>query len=134
MKIILAAIITAATFACDAATNLLSLTYVDGTNTGNIYQVDGITIPRQKYLLQSLGITNTAGYSGNYTTNGITNCIIVNLQVSVDGVWTTLQTWKPTTTNAVVTNIVCDFDRITLPMRAQVITTNALGVSVFNNN
>lgn len=115
-----------------ASTNLLSLIQVDGTNVGNVYYASNIFVPRQKYLVQHTGITNSA--SGSYLTNGITNSITVNFQISVDGGnsnWVTLATWHPATTNASVEEIDDEFGRIALPMRAQVITTNSLGVSVF---
>ena len=116
-----------------APTNLVSLSYINGTNNGNVYYASNIYVPRQKYLFQSLGITN-AGFSGNYTTNGITNRITVNIQLSVDASntnWVTLYTWTPSHTNAVVETYSEEFDRIALPIRAQVITTNSIGVSVF---
>lgn len=115
------------------ATNLLSLTYVNGTNNGNVFYASNIFVPRQKFIVQSLGITN-ANPGGSYTTNGITNSITVHFQLSVDGGnsnWVTLATWTPDGTNSLVANIDDEFARIALPMRAQVITTNALGVSVF---
>jgi len=116
-----------------APTNLVSLAYINGTNTGNIYYASNIFVPRQKFLFQTLGITN-GGYSGNYTTNGITNAVRVNIQLSIDGSntnWVTLTTWTPNHTNAVVDSFDEELDRIALPIRAQVITTNAIGVSVF---
>lgn len=133
MKTILALIACLIALPSFAATNLLSLTYVNGTNSGNVYYASNIFIPRQKFILQSLGITN-GGYSGLPSTNGITNSILVNIQISVDGSntnWITLRQWSPATTNATVENLDEDFDRIALPIRAQVITTNALGVSIF---
>lgn len=119
--------------AYSAPTNLVTLTYVNGTNNGNVYYASNISIPRQRFLFQTLGITN-AGYSGNYTTNGITNAVQVNMQLSIDASntnWVTLYTWTPNHTNPVVDNYDEELDRITLPIRAQVITTNAIGVSVF---
>lgn len=116
-----------------APTNLVSLTYVNGTNNGNIYYASNISIPRQRFLFQTLGITN-GGYSGNYTTNGITNAVTVNIQLSIDGSntnWLTLATWTPDHTNAVIDTFNEDFDLIALPIRAQVITTNAIGTAVF---
>lgn len=116
-----------------APTNLVSLSYINGTNNGNVYYASNIYVPRQKYLFQSLGITNT-GFSGNYTTNGITNRITVNIQLSVDPAnsnWVTLYTWTPSHTNAVVETYNEEFDRIALPIRAQVITTNSIGAAVF---
>lgn len=133
MKTALCFLISAFCFAAAAeSTNLLSLTYVNGTNTGNVFWASNIYVPRQKFIVQSLGITNSA--SGSYTTNGITNSITVHFQLSVDASntnWITLATWTPVSTNALVANIDDEFARIALPMRAQVITTNALGVSVF---
>jgi hypothetical protein len=114
-------------------TNLLSLTYVNGTNYGNVTWVSNVYVPKERFIMQSLGITN-GGYSGSYTTNGITNAITVYLQVSVDGSntnWITLTSWKPSHTNAVVEAVNDEFDRIALALRAQIVTTNALGVSVF---
>lgn len=133
MKTIFSILILLAAFSIQAATNLLSLTYVNGTNNGTAYYASNIFVPKQRFILQSLGITNL-GYAGSPSTNGITNTIKVNIQLSVDGSntnWVTLTTWSPNTTNAEVGNLDDDFDRIALPIRAQVITTNALGVSVF---
>ena len=133
MKTIFLISILFASLAYSAPTNLVTLTYVNGTNNGNVYYASNISIPRQRFLFQTLGITN-AGYSGNYTTNGITNAVQVNIQLSIDGSntnWTTLYTWTPNHTNPVVDNYDEELDRITLPIRAQVITTNAIGVSVF---
>ena len=133
MKTIILISILFASLAYSAPTNLVSLTYVNGTNNGNVYYASNISIPRQRFLLQTLGITN-GGYSGNYTTNGITNAVQVNVQLSIDASntnWLTLFTWKPNHTNAVVDNYDEELDRIALPIRAQVITTNSIGVSVF---
>ena len=116
-----------------APTNLVSLSYINGTNNGNVYYASNIYVPRQKFLFQTLGITN-GGYAGSYTTNGITNAVRVNIQISVDASntnWVTLTTWTPNHTNAVVDSFDEDLDLIALPIRAQVITTNAIGVSVF---
>jgi len=133
MKTLLALLIVLSGLTTQAATNLLTLSYVNGTNNGNVYYASNIFVPRQKYIIQHLGITNVA--SGSYTTNGITNSILVNIQLSIDGSntnWVTLATWKPSGTNAGVETLTDEFDRIALPIRAQVITTNALGVSIFN--
>jgi hypothetical protein len=133
MKAILAIILSLVAISSPAATNLLSLTYVNGTVNAGHYYASNIAIPRQRYLIQSLGITN-GGYAGSYLTNGITNAITVNLQISIDGSntnWVTLQSWRPSGTNAEVDSLTVDFEKIALPIRAQIITTNALGVSVF---
>ena len=122
--------------AANAITNLLSLTYVNGTNNGGVYYASNIVVPVQKFTIQSLGITN-GGYSGNYTTNGITNAITINLQYSVDASntnWITLATYKPSTTNASVEISPQVIGQIAIPMRMQVITTNELGVAVFTAN
>ena len=120
-------------FAANPITNLLSLTYVNGTSGGGVYYSTNTFVAVQKFTIQSLGITN-GGYSGNYTTNGVTNCIVVNLQFSVDPAnsnWVTLATWSPSTTNATVESVSQDVGSFAIPMRMQVITTNALGVAVF---
>jgi hypothetical protein len=119
--------------AANPLTNLLNLTYVNGTNPGGVYYASNVIVPLQKFTIQSLGITN-AGYSGSYTTNGVTNCIVINLQMSVDASntnWITLATYSPSTTNATVESLNAVVGQISIPMRMQVITTNALGVSVF---
>ena len=118
--------------AANPLTNLLNLAYVNGTNAGGVYYASNVIVPLQKFTIQSLGITN-AGYSGSYTTNGVTNCIKINLQMSVDASntnWITLATYSPTTTNATVESLNAVVGQISIPMRMQVITTNALGVSV----
>jgi len=114
-------------------TNLHSLAYVNGSVGGGVYYASNVIVPRQKFTFQSLGITN-GGYSGSYTTNGITNAITVNIQYSVDPAnsnWITLATYTPTTTNGTVELISTNIGYIALPMRAQVVTTNSLGVSIF---
>lgn len=116
-----------------APTNLVSLQYISGTSNGGVYYASNIYIPRQKFLFQSLGITN-GGFGGNYTTNGITNRVTVNIQLSIDPSntnWMTLYTWTPNHTNPVVESFDEELDRIALPIRAQVITTNAIGAAVF---
>ena len=133
MKTLLLIAIFFAQLAQSAPTNLVSLQYINGTNNGNVYYASNIYVPRQKFLFQTLGITN-GGYAGSYTTNGITNAVTVNIQISVDASntnWVTLTTWTPNHTNAVVDSFDEELDRIALPIRAQVITTNAIGVSVF---
>ncbi|MGC3961331.1 MAG: hypothetical protein QM813_26410 [Verrucomicrobiota bacterium] len=114
-------------------TNLLTLTYVNGTNTGNVTWVSNVYVPKERFMVQHTEITNT-GYAGSYLTNGITNTIAIDWQVSVDGGnsnWLTLYTWKPTGTNAAVYNVNDEFDRIALAFRARVRTTNALGVAIY---
>ena len=133
MKTLLLIAIFFAQLAQSAPTNLLSLQYIGGTSNGGVYYASNIYIPRQRFLFQTLGITN-GGYAGSYTTNGITNAVTVNIQISVDASntnWVTLATWTPNHTNAVVDSFDEDLDLIALPIRAQVITTNAIGVSVF---
>ena len=88
--------------AANPLTNLLSLNYVNGTNPGGVYYASNIIVPLQKFTIQSMGITN-ADHAGSYTTNGVTNCITINLQMSVDASntnWITLATYSPSTTNA----------------------------------
>ena len=117
---------------CEAATNLLSLTYVNGTNNGAAVAVTNVVFPKQEFIFQTLGITNV--YGGSYLTNGVTNAIAINLQYSVDAAnsnWITLATWTPDSTNALVEDYATSARRITLSVRAQVITTNALGAAVF---
>lgn len=129
-------IIIAALLAClsaHAATNLLNLTYVNGTNNGNIYYASNIVVPLQRFLIQSLGITNTTPATNSATADN-TNRLSVNIQISVDGSntnWLTLTTLHPTTTNAAVTSFSVDNLRIALPIRAQVVTTNTIGVTIF---
>lgn len=113
-------------------TNLFNLASVTGTNAGNTFNVSGVFVPKQQFLFQSLGITNAS--SGSYTTNGITNVIQVNVQISVDAAnsnWVTLATWAPSTTNATVENFTPTFSSISLPMRAQIVTSNACTVATF---
>jgi hypothetical protein len=110
----------------DVTTNLISLTYINGTNGGGVYYASNVIVPTQKYIIQSLGITN-----GGATA---TNFITVNIQYSVDPAnsnWQTLVTYHPATTNATVELLSTNIGLIALPMRAQVITTNSLGVSIF---
>lgn len=110
----------------DSNTNLLSLTYVNGTNNGGVYWASNCIVPLQKILAQSLGITN-----GGATA---TNFVRINLQWSVDAAntnWTTVATFYPSTTNATVDLFSTNFGAIRIPFRAQVITTNTIGVAVF---
>ena len=114
-------------------TNLLSLSYNDGTNGAGVYYASNVIVPLQKFTMQSLGITNAA-WGGSYTTNGITNLVKVNIQYSVDPAnsnWITLATWAPNTTNASAELFSTNIGYINLPMRAQIVTTNSIGVSVF---
>jgi hypothetical protein len=137
MKTILAAILLSLALAAQAAnplTNLLSLAYVNGTNNGGVYYASNIIVPLQKFTLQSLGITNVLG--GSYTTNGVTNRITAYLQWSVDpanATWVTIATYAPTTTNATVENINSVIGQIAIPMRLQIVTTNAIGVATFTS-
>lgn len=108
------------------STNLLTFTYVNGTNNGNVYYVTNVLIPKQLLLIQHAGITN-------YNAKGVSN-LIARLQVSIDASntnWVTLQTIYPTVTNPVSDSVLTDFGKITLPLRVQVVTTNAIGVAVY---
>jgi len=117
-------------------TNLFNLAQTGGsvltTNNGNTFTVPGVYVPAQTFTFQSLGLTNAA--AGSYTTNGITNQLTINIQISVDGAnsnWVTLASWSPSTTNAYVDTFKPQFNAITLPMRAQIVTSNSCGVSTF---
>ena len=137
MKYLLALFLSLASVAhaANPLTNLHNLVYVNGTSAGGVYYASNVIVPMQKFTIQSLGITN-GGYSGSYTTNGVTNCITINLQMSVDASntnWITLATYSPSTTNATVESLSAVVGQISIPMRMQVITTNALGVSVFTD-
>lgn len=106
-------------------TNLLNLQVVNGTNNGATFSASGIYIPPQKFLFQNLGLTNV---------NGNTSVLTINVQISVDAAnsnWVTLATYTPSITNAQVDSFNPTFNAVTLPMRAQVITTNATSVSTF---
>lgn len=108
------------------STNLLPLTYVNGTNNGYVYTATNILIPQQRIVLHHLGITNANAL-------GRSN-IIARLQVSIDASntnWVTLQTIYPTVTNAISDSVITSFGRVSLPMRVQIVTTNALGVAVY---
>ena len=117
-------------------TNLFNLAQTGGstltTNNGNTFSVSGIYIPSQQFTLQSLGLTNAVASS--YLTNGITNQLTIYIQVSVDSGnsnWLTLASWSPSTTNAYVDSFKPTFSSITLPMRAQIVTSNSCGVGTF---
>ena len=45
--------------------------------------------------------------------------------------WITLATWAPNHTNATAELFSTNIGYINLPMRAQIVTTNSIGVSVF---
>jgi hypothetical protein len=116
----------------NVVTNLFSLAYNNGTNAGGVYYVSNVIVPLQSWLIQSLGITNVG--SGSYTTNGITNVLRVNLQWSVDPAnsnWVTIGSWTPSTTNATVESWNTNIGYLALPIRAQIVTTNTIGASVF---
>jgi len=102
-------------------TNLINLTYINGTNTGNVYYETNATIPRQRIVLQNLGITNGGAY-------GVTN-VVARLQAQIGGGWTTLETFYPSTTNAIVDSLVSTSAKASIPMRVEVVTTNAIGIS-----
>lgn len=117
-------------------TNLFNLAQTGGTtlttNNGNTFLVGGIYIPSQQFTFQTLGLTNAA--AGSYLTNGITNQLTINIQISVDpgnSNWVTLASWAPSTTNAYVDSFKPTFNSITLPMRAQIVTSNSVGVGTF---
>jgi hypothetical protein len=139
MKTLLSTLILLCALAAQAATsstlvtNLYSLAYNNGTNGAGVYYASNVIVPLQKFTIQSLGITNAA-WSGSYTTNGITNLLKVNIQYSVDPAnsnWVTLATWAPGTTNATVELFSTNIGYINIPMRAQIVTTNSIGVSIF---
>jgi hypothetical protein len=134
---LLLVILFSASFSARAGvTNLFNLGQTGGstltTNNGNTFSVPGIYIPPQKFTFQSLGLTNAV--AGSYLTNGITNQLSINIQVSVDAAnsnWVTLATWTPSSTNAYVDTFNPTFNAITLPMRAQIVTSNSVGVATF---
>lgn len=107
-------------------TNLLNFTYVNGTNNGNVYYETNVLIPIQNLVIQTTGITNANAL-------GVTN-VIARLQLSIDSSntnWVTLQTIYPTTTNANVDSIKTSFGRVSLPLRLQLVTTNATGLAAY---
>lgn len=108
------------------STNLLPLTYVNGTNNGYVYWETNVYIPKQRIILNHLGITNNNAL-------GQSN-LVARLQLSIDGSntnWTTLQTIYPTATNALTDSIISSFGKISLPLRVQIVTTNSIGVAVY---
>lgn len=108
-------------------TNILSLTYVNGTNNGIVYYETNVFIPKQRIVLNHLGITNNNAL-------GRSN-IIARLQLSIDASntnWVTLETFYPTVTNSISDSVISTFGKISLPLRVQIVTTNSIGVAVYS--
>lgn len=108
-------------------TNLHNFGYINGTNNGNVFYSTNVLIPKERIVLHSGGITNVP-------VAGITNSITLRLQVQGSNTWITLQSYKVSTTNAVVDTIDSSFGKIALPMRVVVETTNSLQIGVYRQD
>ena len=108
--------------------NLLSLTTVTGTNNGSSFVVNAQLLRAPLFVFDYGAITNAA--SGSYLTNGITNVLRENIQLSLDNVnFTTLTNWNPADTNGGTANFAPLFYKIPIYIRAQTFTSNAIPVA-----
>lgn len=107
-------------------TNAFDLqTVVATTNNGTAFSIVNVAMPQRVFLIQHSGIT------GQVNSVSGTNSLKVNIRWSTDGSnWTTLRTYIPARTNAVVDSFAPDLSQLTLFMQAQVITTNTTTVGV----
>ena len=113
-------------------TNLVTYGNYNGTNFTSVIQLPGVYVPSPTFLSQFGAITN-GGFSGSYTTNGITNCITHIWQISIDGSnsnWVSLATFNPTGTNGEFDTWTPAPSGITLYQRVIAVTTNSLASGV----
>jgi hypothetical protein len=101
-----------------SATNLLTYQSVNGTNNGGWFVVGTVTIPQTAFLIQNSLLPST---------NAMTNYIQLGLDTNNA---TTVQTFRPTTTNANIAQVTVSNNTITIYGRVQVTTTNANSVGV----
>ena len=117
-------------------TNLITYTFINGTNNGAAFIVPGIIIPQKSFLIQTGNITNAPVYVTNngITYNLATNSIVYNLQLSIDpnnSNWVTIATFNPYGTNGEVDSFSPSFVTTSLPMRLQAVTTNPIPAATF---
>lgn len=130
MKTILALLLTLALTLPAAGTltgtNALNLQVVaTATSNGTAFAVLNVAMPPRVFLIQHAGIT------GQVSSVIGTNSLKVNVQWSTDATnWTTLRTYTPAVTNAVVETYAPDLSTLTLYLRAQAVTTNTVTVGV----
>jgi hypothetical protein len=101
-----------------SATNLLTYQSVNGTNNGGWFVVGTVTIPQTALLIQTGGLPST---------NAMTNYIQFGLDTNNA---TTVQTFRPSATNAGISQVTVSNNTITIYGRVQVTTTNANSVGV----
>lgn len=101
-----------------SATNLLTYQSVNGTNNGGWFVVGTVTIPQTAFLIQNGGLPST---------NAMTNYIQFGLDTNSA---TTVQTFRPATTNAGIAQVTISNNIITIYGRVQVTTTNANSIGV----
>ncbi len=105
------------------ATNAITLQSIATTTVNGITNtVSGVVLPSRSYLIQNTGIPGVA--TG-------TNALVVNIQASFDGVnWTTIATYRPSSTNATVDTYAPNVNAVTAYTRIQAVTTNTVTVGV----
>ena len=119
LAIILAVFTAASAHAALTSTNLFTFAPVNGTTNGNNFSLAGVYLPQRSYLIQNGGTTNAAG----------TNAWSVAIQISLDGTnFTTVATYRPSTTNAAMDVYTPSLSSQTITARAQIITTNPISV------
>lgn len=129
MKSILCFLFSAFSFSALAVltgTNALDLqTIISATNSGTAFSVINVAMPPRVFLIQNSGIT------GQLSSVQGTNSLKVNVQWSADGSnWTTLRSYNPPRTNALVDTYAPDLSQLSVFMRVQAITTNTVTVGV----
>lgn len=101
-----------------SATNLLTYQSVNGTNNGGWFVVGTVTLPQTAFLIQNSGLPSL---------NAMTNYIQFGLDTNNA---TTVQSFRPTSTNAGIAQITVSNNTLTIYGRVQVTTTNANSVGV----
>jgi len=95
------------------------------TNNGQAIALTNTVLPARTYLVQHTGIT------GQVSSVTGTNSLKVNVQFSFDAAnWTTVATYIPPRTNAIVDAFTPNVSRVTVYMRTQVVTTNTVTTAV----
>lgn len=116
-----------------AQTNLVDYGPNNGTNGSKVISLPNTYFPSQAFNIQFGNITNTP-YPGDWSTNGITNSIQVDWQISIDAAnsnWVTLATFVPTGTNGSYARFTPLGVSTNIPQRVRVRTTNSLSVGVW---
>lgn len=98
---------------------------INTTANGQAIAITNVNIPARTFLIQNTGIT------GQVSSVSGTNSMKVNVQFSFDAAnWTTITTYNPSRTNATMDAFSPNLSRVTVYMRAQVVTTNTVTTAV----